>query len=120
MPAAPSSNSKKFVVAVAVVVFASVILLYAATGVVVSFSPQGATRTYAYGINVNGTIAGSWMDSASVWHGYLRDPSWTLTIIDEPDALIGTNQGTSLVGSMIWVKPLVPTLALPAPPWGAA
>jgi hypothetical protein len=71
---------------VTLIVLASVSLLYAATGVIVSYNPQGAAQTYAFGINVNGTVVGYWVDSQQELHGYLRDLSTALTPVDEPDA----------------------------------
>jgi hypothetical protein len=64
----------------------SVTLLYAASGVIVSYNPQGAVQTYAFGINVNGTVVGYWVDSQQALHGYLRDLSTAITAVDDPDA----------------------------------
>lgn len=84
--------------AVTLFVLASVILLYAATGVITSFSPAGAIWTNVSGINVNGTIAGNWDDSNNVRHGYLRSLSTVVITVDEPDAGTQPNDGTDISG----------------------
>lgn len=76
----------KFVFFFGTLSLASVTLLYAASGIIVSYNPEGAVQTYAFGINVDGTIVGYWVDSQQQLHGYLRDLSTAITEVDDPDA----------------------------------
>ena len=56
-------------------------------GNIVPFSVPGATMNNAFSINNSNEIAGSYLDSASVTHGFFRDASGTLTFpIDFPGA----------------------------------
>ena len=56
-------------------------------GNIVSFSVPGATMNNAYSINNSNEIAGAYLDSASVTHGFFRDASGALTFpIDFPEA----------------------------------
>jgi hypothetical protein len=52
--------------------------------------------TIAYGINPTGLIAGEYLDSKFVYHGFLRAPdlNGTITEFDAPDAGTGARQGT--------------------------
>ncbi|MGA8432408.1 MAG: hypothetical protein WB729_21455 [Candidatus Sulfotelmatobacter sp.] len=76
----------------------STILLYAATGTISSFNPQGSTWADPTGINLGGVIAGNWIDSTGLRHGYLRSLSGTVAIVDEPDAGTLPNDGTWIFG----------------------
>src|SRR2546422_1050789 len=54
----------------------------------------GGTGTFPYSINDGGQVAGTYVDSAGVWHGFLRDATGNYTILDAPNAGTGINQGT--------------------------
>jgi hypothetical protein len=56
------------------------------------FSVTNAADTYCYGINDSYTIAGEYLDSAGVWHGFTRTAGGTVTTIDAPGA--STTPGT--------------------------
>lgn len=56
------------------------------------FSVTNAADTYCYGINDSYTIAGEYLDSAGVWHGFTRTAEGTVTTIDAPGA--STTPGT--------------------------
>jgi hypothetical protein len=56
------------------------------------FSVPHAAATYCYGINDSYTIAGEYLDSAGVWHGFTRTAGGTVTTIDAPGA--STTPGT--------------------------
>lgn len=61
------------------------------------FDPPNSVRTSAITINDFHTIGGSYRDSASVIHGFLRNASdGSFTIVDAPGAGTGALQGTSL------------------------
>jgi hypothetical protein len=99
MPRSSPSPSGKFVFLLVTLLFlASAILLYASTGVIVSFGVPDATVSYVYAINASGTISGTSIDSQSVAHGFLRDASSNFTSIDEPDADTQPNRGTDVTG----------------------
>jgi hypothetical protein len=80
------------------IILSSTILLFAATGTISSFSPQGATWAEATGINLGGIVAGNWIDSTGLRHGYLRNLSTVVTSVDEPDAGLQPNDGTWIFG----------------------
>ena len=84
-------------IAAFLVLILSSIILCAASGVIVSFAAPGAAFTYPFAINANGTVAGYFQDSHGITHGFLRDASSTLTIVDEPDAdTTQPGRGTSI------------------------
>jgi hypothetical protein len=58
------------------------------------FAPAGAIFTIPLGINDSGTSTGVYQDTANAWHGFLRDASGTITIVDDPDANISNGNGT--------------------------
>jgi hypothetical protein len=93
-----SRRPLKFTAILTALVVASTLLLYAATGVIVSFGVPGAAVSYVYAINASGTISGTSIDSQSVAHGFLRDASSNFTSIDEPDADTQPNRGTDVTG----------------------
>jgi hypothetical protein len=76
----------------------STVLLYAATGTISSFNPQGSTWADPTAINLGGVIAGNWIDSTGLRHGYLRSLSGTVATVDEPDAGSLPNDGTWIFG----------------------
>lgn len=83
---------------IAAFVLGSIILLYAATGVISSFSPAGAVWTDVAAINVDGIVAGNWDDANQVRHGYLRGLSTVIITVDEPDAGTQPNDVTDITG----------------------
>ncbi len=72
-------------------------------GNITSFSVPGAVTTAVYGLNNSNQAAGSYTDSASVFHGFFRDADGTLTFpIDAPGAtqtfIFGINDQGWMVG----------------------
>lgn len=57
----------------------------------------GAADTIPYAIDDSGNIAGTYDDSAGVWHGFLRVSSAAYTLFDVPGAGTGRTQGTTPV-----------------------
>lgn len=57
--------------------------------------PLGST---ANGINPSGVIVGTFTDTASLVHGYIRNLDGSFTTIDEPNASQAPGQGTSVSG----------------------
>jgi hypothetical protein len=98
MPRTLSSAGKFVVLSVILLFLASAILLYASTGVITSFNPPGAIRADAAGINAAGTVVGTWTDSQNVLHGYIRNLSSVVTVVDDPDAGTQSNEGTFIFG----------------------
>lgn len=47
-------------------------------------------------INAGGSIAGYFADTSSVYHGFLRDSSGTITILDAPGAGTAADEGTEI------------------------
>jgi hypothetical protein len=43
-------------------------------GKVRKFDPPGSTATEPWGINARGTIAGQYIDSGGIYHGFIRKP----------------------------------------------
>lgn len=54
--------------------------------------------TEAIAINQSGTSAGSYADSNFAFHGFLRTPDGTFTVIDVAGAGVGPGQGTFVSG----------------------
>lgn len=52
------------------------------------------TGTQGSAINPAGAIAGQYVDTSGVFHGFLRSPDGTITPYDAPGAATGTGQGT--------------------------
>jgi hypothetical protein len=91
-------------------------LLRAPDGAVISYDAPGAGKTpgnpnnisplgdYLYqgtsiaglspGLNVWGAVTSAYLDSANVYHGYLRSPVGVITDFDAPGAGKGSTQGT--------------------------
>jgi len=60
---------------------------------------QGTFVATVSGITSAGAITGYYFDGSGVAHGYVRSPSGTITIFDDPGAGTGASQGT-YVGSI--------------------
>jgi len=53
-------------------------------GAIVKFDPPGASTTFVYSINLEGTIVGEYYDEQGGDHGFIRSPSGTITPFDLP------------------------------------
>ena len=69
---------------------------------IISFDAPGAdpnpgdyNGTYPAGINFWGVIAGSYQDTNSTYHGFIRSPGGTFTTFEAPGADLGSYNGTS-------------------------
>jgi hypothetical protein len=59
------------------------------------FLPDSCQGTYAFSINAFGVIAGFYVDSENLNHGFVSAPPYrTITTLNEPDAGTGAGQGT--------------------------
>jgi hypothetical protein len=67
---------------------------------VTSFDPPGSVRTEPAASNANGTIAGTYTDSAGAQHGFLYSAG-TFTLIDYPGAVQTALTGISATGALI-------------------
>jgi len=61
----------------------------------------GATNTAASGINGAGQIVGSFVDTSSLYHGFLRDAGGTFTTIDIPGATSTAASGINDIGQIV-------------------
>lgn len=62
-------------------------------------APGSCHQTLPSGINDTGEIAGSCIDSANSWHGFVRDAGGNYTVFDEPNAVKGVSgHGTFVSG----------------------
>jgi hypothetical protein len=52
------------------------------------------TGTQGASINLEGAVAGQYVDASGVFHGFLRSPEGTITTFDGPGAGTGLGQGT--------------------------
>src|SRR5260370_12286029 len=59
-----------------------------------TFGVPGASETYANGVNLSGTVLGSYYDSTFVSHGFVRSPAGNFTTFDVPGANWGPGTGT--------------------------
>ena len=74
----------------------------ASDGTITTFDAQGAGTGYhqgtfpasCTGLTPKGEIAGTYIDSNGAYHGYVRDPSGTITTFDVSGAGTGSGQGT--------------------------
>jgi hypothetical protein len=66
-----------------------------ASGAVTLFDPPESTVTYAENINQSGFIAGTYFDSVSALHTFIRNPTGDFVIVDAPGAGTGGGQGTT-------------------------
>src|SRR5579863_9986993 len=87
---------------VAVFVVLSVSSTLAQNPSITSFDAPGAdlnpgdfNGTYASGINVWGVITGSYQDTNSTYHGFVRGPEGTFTTFEAPGADLGSFNGTA-------------------------
>src|SRR5579863_1573715 len=87
---------------VAVFVVLSVSSTLAQNPSITSFDAPGAdlnpgdfNGTYASGINVWGVITGSYQDTNSTFHGFVRSPEGTFTTFEAPGADLGSFNGTA-------------------------
>lgn len=76
---------------------------YAEKAKLIAFDVPGAGTaagqgTFPAGINPFGVIAGYYIDSGNVSHGFLRSPDGKLTTFDDPDATVQAGGGTIVVG----------------------
>ncbi len=58
-------------------------------------NPGDNNGTYSTGINVWGAITGSYQDTNSAFHGFLRSPDGKFTTFEAPGADLGAYNGTS-------------------------
>jgi uncharacterized membrane protein len=58
------------------------------------FSPSGSHYTLPLSLNDSGEVTGYYQDEIDQYHGFLRDASGTITVIDDPDANIAGGLGT--------------------------
>jgi probable HAF family extracellular repeat protein len=67
-----------------------------------SFDVPGVpSGTFANGINNSGAIVGYYLDSAGTQHGFLRDPSGTITTIDVPGSTKTNTAGINAAGQIV-------------------
>jgi uncharacterized membrane protein len=59
-------------------------------------NPSGIQEVLPYGVNASGSITGEYIDANSVYHGFLRDPSGNITLLDAPGAGTAAGEGTEL------------------------
>jgi hypothetical protein len=76
--------------------------LRASDGTFTTFDPTGSGGqievVIPYQISASGAVAGTYIDTSAVRHGFLRDPSGNITILDAPGAGTVAEQGTDVVG----------------------
>jgi len=53
-------------------------------GKFIYIQPAGSEGTWVYGINDAGQVAGTYVDTAGVWHGFLRDATGAYRVLDPP------------------------------------
>jgi hypothetical protein len=67
-------------------------------GKIQSFQFGTSAFTEAVSVNDFGYVGGIYLDSAGVWHGYIRDPEGNLTSVDVPGVTTASGFGTILLG----------------------
>jgi len=76
--------------------------LRASDGTFTTFDPTGSGTqieiVIPYQITASGAVAGTYTDVNGVRHGFLRDASGSITILDAPGAVEQTNFGTDVLG----------------------
>jgi len=74
--------------------------LRAPDGTFTTFDPTGdasqVTIVVPNQINSNGSVAGTYTDTNGVYHGFLRDSSGNITILDAPGAGTAASEGTEI------------------------
>ncbi|MGC9950229.1 MAG: hypothetical protein ABSF64_28015 [Bryobacteraceae bacterium] len=69
----------------------------------VTFEVAGAAGTQPSGINSNGAVVGSYQDSSSTYHGFVRTPSGVVQTFSVPGAIgtfaVGINDSGAIAGS---------------------
>jgi hypothetical protein len=68
--------------------------LRAANGQFTLIQLSGSIFTQPVALNGNNVVTGYYQDSADAWHGFIRDAAGNYTVIDDPDAAIGSQLGT--------------------------
>jgi hypothetical protein len=75
--------------------------LRASDGTFTTFDPTGSGTqvqiVIPYQINASGAVTGTYIDNNGVHHGFLRDSSGGVTILDAPGAGTAANTGTDLL-----------------------
>ena len=70
-------------------------------GTFTTFDPTGnpsqLTIVIPSQINASGAVAGTCIDTSSVYHGFLRDSSGTITVLDAPRAGTASSEGTEIL-----------------------
>jgi len=70
------------------------VIVRAPDGAITTFTVSHAVSAYPIAINNLGAIVGWYYDAGAVLHGFLRDASGTITVIDAPGAGTLTHSGT--------------------------
>jgi hypothetical protein len=68
--------------------------LRTAAGKFLKFEPEDTQGTYGLHINNHGVATGDYVDSAGLWHGFIRAKDGALTTFEEPLAALGPDLGT--------------------------
>lgn len=58
------------------------------------FAPPGAVYTDPLSINDSGVITGYYFDAGGNYHGFTRQPAGLISVIDDPEASVGSGKGT--------------------------
>ena len=76
--------------------------LRATDGTFTTFDPTGSGAqieiVVPFQINASGAVAGTYLDTNGVYHGFLRDPNGSITILDAPGGGTAAEEGTDLLG----------------------
>lgn len=66
------------------------------------FDPTGTPAqiqiVIPYQINASGAVAGTYIDTGGVYHGFYRDPSGNITVLNAPGAGTAATEGTEVIG----------------------
>lgn len=60
-------------------------------------NPTQVTEVFPYAVNATGEMAGTYIDTSGVYHGFFRDANGNITILDAPGAGTVMGEGTELV-----------------------
>jgi hypothetical protein len=66
----------------------------------ITFDPPGSTSTFTLGINPARVIAGDYLDSNNVFHGYVRDANGIITTFDGPGSQLTQAFGINPMGTI--------------------